>query len=154
MAGVSRRSLITKGALAAAGAMVALPDLVGAAIRATTPSLEPVAPRKPATDTPWLSRPHLAAHVGDTFHVEVEGRGRVAARLARLDDVSCAATTGLQGSAECFTAVFDTGEANPIRQGTYTVRHARMGRFSLFLVPAGTSEQGHACTATINRVRA
>jgi hypothetical protein len=154
----SRRDLITKGALAATGALISVPDILQAAFAKPLPKL-PVkaAPKKPAgtTDTlPWLSRPLLAPRVGQTFHIYWPGRGWVATRLLRVEDVSCAAAAGTVNSPDCFTAVFDSSVALSIPQGTYSVNNAGLGTFTLFLVPGGHAGRRPVYTATVNRVRA
>jgi hypothetical protein len=154
----SRRDLITKGALAATGALVSLPDVLQAAFAKPSPKTTvKTTPQKPGgtTDTlPWLSRPLLAPRVGQVFHVYWPGRGWIATRLLRVEDVSCAAAAGTIGSPDCFTAVFDASVALSLPQGTYSVNNAGLGTFTLFLVPGGKSGRRPLYTATVNRVRA
>lgn len=53
---------------------------------------------------------------------------------------------------ECFTLLF-RGESIALPQGTYTVDHAALGRFALFLVPVGADDNGvQGYLATINRL--
>jgi hypothetical protein len=153
----SRRDLITKGALAATGVLVSLPEILQAAIAKPLPktAAPKVIPKKPVIkDTlPWLSRPLLTPRIGQTFHVFRPGKGWLAVRLIRVEDVACAKVAGTVGSPDCFTAVFDAGATVAIPQGTYSVNNVGMGTFTLFLVPGGKKAQRPVFTATVNRIR-
>jgi hypothetical protein len=71
--------------------------------------------------------------------------------LVEVTDMLPANTTQTQGR-ECFSLLF-RGETIALPQGTYTVEHAALGRFGLFLVPAGTDARGvQGYLATINRL--
>lgn len=50
---------------------------------------------------------------------------------------------------ECFTLVFTSSQ--PLPQGTYSVEHAVLGSFMMFLVPSGT-EETPKMEAVINRL--
>ena len=52
---------------------------------------------------------------------------------------------------ECFVLKF-RGTESLLRQNTYRIEHAVLGRFELFLVPAGKTKQGSYCQAVINRL--
>jgi len=71
--------------------------------------------------------------------------------LTEVTDMMPANTPQAPGR-ECFSLLF-RGEAVALPQGTYTVEHASLGRFALFLVPAGTDARGvQGYLATINRL--
>lgn len=71
--------------------------------------------------------------------------------LTEVTDMMPANTTQAAGR-ECFSLLF-RGEAVALPQGTYTVEHASLGRFALFLVPAGADARGvQGYLATINRL--
>jgi hypothetical protein len=53
---------------------------------------------------------------------------------------------------ECFVLKFRGTET--LRQNTYLVEHAALGRFDLFLGPAGKNKQGVYYEAVINRLNA
>jgi hypothetical protein len=72
--------------------------------------------------------------------------GVVAATLTKVDDLAEAR------GGECFSLLF-RGGSRALPQGTYTVEHPSLGKFPLFLVPAGTDSNGaQGYLATINRL--
>lgn len=69
-------------------------------------------------------------------------------RTLRLVDASSPASGG---SEQVFTLSFTVaGGAFP--QGTYTVDHATMGSFALFVVPSSTDSRAQSCTAVFNNL--
>lgn len=71
--------------------------------------------------------------------------------LTDVTDMVPAKTTPEPGR-ECFALLF-RGESIALPQGTYTVDHAALGRFALFLVPVGEDDNGaQGYLATINRL--
>jgi hypothetical protein len=52
---------------------------------------------------------------------------------------------------EQFSVVFREIEGHRASQGTYTLEHARLGRFELFLVPIDTGKGNVALEAAFNR---
>lgn len=72
--------------------------------------------------------------------------GSVAVTLFQVEDME-APTNG-----ECFSLLF-RGGSEALPQNTYTVEHAALGTFQLFLVPTGADSNGaQGYLATINRV--
>ena len=55
-------------------------------------------------------------------------------------------------SRECFSIVFQGLASLPLRQGTYTVQHATLGTFDLFIVPGAKSASGLHYEAAFNRL--
>ncbi len=75
------------------------------------------------------------------------GFGVVAVTLLKVDDMAP------PKGGECFSLLFRGGGGPALPQGTYTVEHPSLGRFQLFLVPAGTDSNGvQGYLATINRL--
>ena len=77
----------------------------------------------------------LQAAVGSTFTVGAEGR---ALRLARVR-VHAPPIRKPEPRGESFTLVFEATQPMALAQGSHPVRHARLGEFSIFLVPRGAS---------------
>lgn len=77
--------------------------------------------------------------------VEVTGH-----KLAPAD----AALKGAAAAKDCFSLVFVGPKTAPLPQDTYTIAHARIGRFPLFLVPVGSDRNGTRYQAIINRLHA
>jgi len=66
--------------------------------------------------------------------------------LTKVDDLAAAR------GGECFSLLF-RGGGTALRQGTYRIEHAALGKFALFLVPTGTDDNGaQGYLATINRL--
>lgn len=87
----------------------------------------------------WLTYDQFAAHLGETFHVGVEGGSTtVEMVLAEATEGAELGGPGPDGQQRRqFSLVFH-GSATPhLPQGTYLVRHREMGAFALFLVPIG-----------------
>lgn len=47
------------------------------------------------------------------------------------------------GAREAFAVLFRGDSTKPLPQDTYRFEHGRIGRFDLFIVPVGRSDQGH-----------
>jgi len=56
------------------------------------------------------------------------------------------------GTRDCFSIVFRGPNDLPLRQGTYTLEHAKLGTFKLFIVPGQKGWQGTQYGAVINRL--
>ena len=55
-------------------------------------------------------------------------------------------------SRECFSVVFQGPRSLPLRQNTYTIEHARLGKFQLLVVPGDPGKGSLHYGADINRV--
>lgn len=147
--GTSRRDVIRAGALAGAGALLPLDTLL-AAVR---PPLGRKRPPQLGDTLPWLSRPLLQSHLNEIFQVYTPSEGWIGMRLVRVEDVPSAVASGLVGSPDCFTAIFQSPRFANLKQGTYNVHNRATGMFTLFLVPGGETRTGRLHTATINRAQ-
>jgi len=104
-----------------------------------------------------LSRAEFAPHVGSSFGVRTEGSTSWL-RLVAIEDGSAPAgdysnvparfrPKGPATKVDAFALRF-VGPGAGLTQNTYVVEHASLGRFPLFLTPAG--ENGY--TAIFNRI--
>ena len=81
----------------------------------------------------------------------LRGPRTVDVTLVKVSDTFPAKATRAAGQ-ESFTLLFRGGSV-ALPQDTYTVDHAALGTFQLFLVPGGTDENGaQSYVATINRL--
>ena len=55
-------------------------------------------------------------------------------------------------SRDCFSLVFRGPRDLPLRQGTYTLEHSKLGTFKLLVVPGDTDRLGTRYGAIINRL--
>jgi hypothetical protein len=106
-----------------------------------------------------LAQDPLANYTKSTFVQYLNSMFRLSGGIYKPVDVTLTEVTDMQPAntptepgKECFTLLF-RGESIALPQGTYTVDHAALGRFALFLVPAGADANGaQGYLATINRL--
>src|ERR1700682_3226153 len=96
-----------------------------------------------------LSQEAFSSCVGSEFRIAGQDGGRIRAKLIEVHDWRPHLTIqskGLGSKAkvpkECFSVVFLAPPRTQLTQNTYKVDHSKLGKFSLFLVPAGRSGQG------------
>jgi len=89
----------------------------------------------------------FVSYLNSVFQIQT-GSANVEVTLTSVDDMPAP-----QGG-ECFSLLF-VGGSEARSQNTYVVTHPALGTFQLFLVPAGTDENGaQKSVATINRIAA
>jgi len=146
----SRRELLKLGVFAAAAALLpASPLLAGSGPLYRVPVDK-------ENDSALLYRSTFASQLNQPFRIR-QTSGRLTVRsltltLVDVTDVPTAAAAGTEGREDCFTAVFKGAVRSPLGQRTYTVTNPGLGRFELFLVPAGGTRYERLYTATFNRV--
>src|SRR5262245_27464995 len=112
----TRRELLRTGSLAGLAALV--PWSTFAAEKKLTPVVRLPAPRDTGA---FLSRSLFQQQLGYTFAVARSGASSVNLQLVQVADPATAATTGLRGSEDCFSAIFRGPLNTKLAQGTYTV---------------------------------
>ena len=91
---------------------------------------------------------------GQRFRIADHGGRSVNAVLAKVLKQPLPAKSAAvhaQPRLDCFTLVFHSS-APALPSATYQVEHARLGRFSLFLVPGAGSRRGTDYVAVFNRL--
>src|SRR5262245_12150641 len=148
----SRRDLIRLGAAAAVACFV--PEKSSAAARVSRPLVDRARGAFLA-ENPLLTRTVLGGQIDTPFRVDgtAEARGMVL-RLRGVADLPSAESTGHAGDDLCFSAIFGGPARLALRQQTYTLRHATLGTFSVFLVPVGRPGKERSYEATFNRIEA
>ena len=87
----------------------------------------------------------FVSYLNSVFQIQTTS-GNVEVTLTSINDMPAPA------GGECFSLLF-VGGSEERSQNTYVVTHPALGTFSLFLVPAGSDENGaQKSVATINRV--
>ncbi len=129
---LTRRSLLRTGTLATA---------------ATLAGLRPWAAVGAEAAASHLRRSSYARLLGQRFAV-----GPVELRLLSVADVAGAAVdTALAGSDDAFVLTF-SGPLEPVLDArTYTLRHARLGRFDFFLSPVDRPRKDQRYEAVVDR---
>jgi hypothetical protein len=91
----------------------------------------------------------FAAQVNTTFRIQSKTAKPVDVKLIEVKDVGPIPDQRKSGK-ECFSLLF-TGQPL-LRQDTYTIDHAELGKFALLLVPVGKDKKGSYYEAVINRL--
>jgi hypothetical protein len=160
---VTRRNVLTLGALSAASAAVPFNIFAGVA----APQAASSGPGKNEYEN--LSRMTAESFkpwVGSVFDVHPDSSG---AALVILDEVQdppafsksgkgspAAKKTALQALSDskmkAFALRFKSLSGEPLSQGTYVFENGALGRFALFVVPSGDGAEPMYYTALVNRL--
>jgi hypothetical protein len=154
---VSRRSFMKRGGLLVLATGVSL----GSADRifGSETHVEYSDPKEgdsPQTDDTPVAFDYAKAtflpHVGTIFRIYYPNSSKaVTTTLVSISDLGPVPDRTERGR-ECFVLKFRGTET--LRQNTYLIEHAVLGRFDLFLTPAGKNKQGVYHEAVINRLNA
>ena len=154
---MSRRTFIVGlvGGLAATAVGLSGLETLGrrggtAAMRASTGSTAP--PRSLAT----MMLSTFSEHVGQRFRIHLGLLGWMYVRLVEVTDLSAKyspASVGgtLETTEDVFSVVFSGPRSHPLEQDTYSIEHAELGEFELFIVPIGPAEGSPRYEAVFNR---
>lgn len=151
---VSRRSFMKRGSLVflATGISLGSADRIFAD-DANFKYGEPVQDADPAQFN--YAKAAFLPHVSTVFRIFYPDSSKIlATTLVSISDIGPVSDQPEAGR-ESFVLKFRGTEAL-LRQATYRIEHAVLGRFELFLVPAGKNKQGtyYYCQAVINRLNA
>jgi hypothetical protein len=100
----------------------------------------------------------FAPYINSTFRLS---RGKAAtfnATLVAVTDLSAQAQANAQDfkatatQGRCFSLTFRAGERDKVPQGAFTIDHAALGRFVLFVVPGAPAAAGAQYEAVINHL--
>ena len=118
--------------------------------------LKDILPRALAAGPEGLTRSRFAPHVNSAFQVKLGPLQHADVRLVEVADLPAPAGAGsAPGDREGqFSLIFRGPHEPRLAQNTYTVEHAEMGAFALFLVPVGDSADGRHYQAIFNRIGA
>ncbi|TMD98317.1 MAG: hypothetical protein E6I76_04685 [Chloroflexi bacterium] len=146
---LSRRDIL-KGAAATL--------LTGAASMAITPrsgasSSRDAGATTPVTGVDELSRMAFSGAVGSDFEVRIGALQTSTVKLESITDLALPAGVPAPGPGkEGFALLFTGPSKQGFAQGTYTLDHANLGSFPLFLVPVGPVGSSTSYEAVINRL--
>ena len=153
---VSRRGFMKQGSMlvVAAAASLAVADRVLGLDNSaeysgvTQDSLAPE-PGKPAQLS--LTKATFAPYVNTVFRIHPDTSKILKTTLVSVGDIGPVPDKSVTGR-ECFVLRFRGSESLP--QNTYRIEHDTLGRFELFLVPAGKNKRVRYYHAVINRLNA
>jgi len=152
---ISRRKFLRSGTLVALAAAVPLNSAIavlGQKVGVDGGNRIDLSPQEVAADP-------LANYTKATFQQYLNSIFRLSGGIYKPVDVTLLSVSDMlpanapvEPGKECFTLLF-RGESIALPQGTYTVDHASLGRFALFVVPVGADDNGvQGYLATINRL--
>jgi hypothetical protein len=104
--------------------------------------------------TDLLTQATLSAQLNTTFRVAEGSSQVVKIALTEVNDLRTATVkkSAAMTGKECFSLIFVGPSQTPLRQNTYAVEHAALGKFSVLLVPVGHKRQGLIYEAVFNRL--
>jgi hypothetical protein len=144
---VSRRSFMLTGAATAIAGLIPVRPL---GFLLGTAEATPIVG---SSRSLFASSGNFRPHIGTFFIVKTGATKSSALTLTKVEDFRLPGTIAarrLKTSGAGFTLLFDGSQAEAFPQGTYSVRHAKIGTFDLFLAPVG---RGTDVQAVINRIR-
>ncbi|MCA1578045.1 MAG: hypothetical protein LC794_11880 [Acidobacteria bacterium] len=147
---VSRRSFLKRGSLV----FLATGIYSGSADRifAYDPDFKNGEPAQDDDPAPLIyAKATFLPHVSTVFRIFYPNSSKIlTTTLVDVSDIGPVPDRPEAGR-ESFVLKF-RGTETLLRQNTYRIEHAVLGRFELFLVPAGKNKQGSYCLAVINRL--
>ena len=151
---VSRRGFLKRGSLLVLGVGTSL----GFADRAFGSDTYAEYPDSRQEDAPLkgdkpaqfnFTKATFLPYVNTVFRIYPDTSKIVKTTLVSVGDIGPVPDEKAAGR-ECFVLKFRGSE--PLRQHTYRIEHEALGRFDLFLVPAGKTKKGVYYQAVINRL--
>src|SRR4030095_13727936 len=149
---ISRRRFIKSGSLVVLSA--GLPLKVAAELLNRPGALVEAGASGPTTTNgSKLNLSTFSKFVKTDFQLSGPGVATIRARLVEVRDLKSQEKGSVnEKSNECFSTVFVASASAPLGQGTYTVEHSSLGKFSMFLVPSRRSPNGIQYEAVFNRL--
>jgi hypothetical protein len=157
---ISRRKFLKAGSVIALAAGFPLKSALTSGKQPPTPTT--ASPEQTATrgetKTSTTARPAglanyskatFMAQINSVFLIQAKKEKPVQVKLIEVNDVGPIPDRQNPGR-ECFSLVF-SGQPR-LRQDTYTINHAALGKFSLLIVPVGKNKKGAYYEAVINRL--
>lgn len=145
---VSRRSFLKRGSLVFLATGISLGSADRIFAHDTDFKHEPVIDDNPAPFN--YAKATFTPHVASVFRIHYPNSSKVlTTTLVSITDIG-PVPDKKDEARESFVLKFRGTEA--LSQNTYWIEHATLGRFQLFLVPAGQNKQGIYCQAVINRL--
>ncbi|HYW71902.1 MAG TPA: hypothetical protein VE961_12760 [Pyrinomonadaceae bacterium] len=141
---VSRRQFVKAGILAAAVSALPVKTALGQSWkeRDGNPIDNPPPQNDPLAN---YSKAAFVSYLNSVFQIQT-GNGPFDATLTKVDDLTA------PDGGEAFSLLF-VGGSHALKQDTYFLVHPALGVFQLFLVPAGSDQNGaQRYRAVINRI--
>jgi hypothetical protein len=109
-----------------------------------------------AKDIAKLKVDDFSAHLNSGFEIQMPGGKVLPVTLAGAASTEAEIPSDLKGTegqalkarqGGGFTLQFVSPEESRLKQGTYPVKHPKLGTLEIFLVPSGLGPQGHGYSA-------
>jgi hypothetical protein len=151
---VSRRSFMKKASLVILASGVSLGEaksIFGNDSRAKSSNPQNPTPTPKAANTASIvfAKSTFEPYVDTVFRITSNRTTAVKSTLIRVADIGPVPDQKVPGR-ECFVIKFRG--SRPLPQDRYELEHAALGKFELFLVPAGKNRKGFYYQAVINRL--
>jgi hypothetical protein len=151
---VSRRGFMKRGSLLVLAAGVSLGSADRIFGRDTTieypdPTQNDSTPNGTQPAPFNFTKATFAPYVDTVFRIYPDSSKALKITLVKVEDIGPVPDSRTVGY-ECFVLKFRGSQ--PLRQNTYRIEHEILGRFDLFLVPAGKNKKGVYYQAVINRL--
>jgi Domain of unknown function (DUF6916) len=146
----SRRKFLRAGSLVAISAAFPIKSLIAGTRRKSEFALD----HTPLDKRLFFSRESFARQLNTKFSFDHPEIPSATLKLVEVNDLTptesrrSAAATGR----ECFAVLFKGAGNTALRQETYTVSHAALGKFEMFVVPIGHKRDGRYYEAVFNRL--
>ena len=105
-------------------------------------------PNKRSANLANYTKATFAAQINSMFRIQSKQAKPVEVKLIEVKDTG--PIPDQQSGRECFSLLF-IGQPR-LRQDTYAIDHAALGKFTLLLVPVGKDKKGSYYEAVINRL--
>jgi hypothetical protein len=157
---ISRRKFLKAGTLIAFSA--AIPLKASAALLAepndaqtlNTAANFPASKESLRSPISYYKRTTFAPLLNTEFQIHGDPE-KVKVKLVEVGDAAATKTSAERAArtrSESFSLVFKGSASQRLPQNNYTIEHAGIGKFSLFLVPVGRGKKGRHYQAIINRL--
>jgi hypothetical protein len=153
---ISRRKFLRAGTVAAMAAAVPLKSALlaaGQGIRKERDGNPGEGFPVNITNDPlsYYTKSAFSSYLNSIFLLRAGLLGAIEVTLTQVEDTAPGSGASQAGQ-ECFSLLFQNGRGAALPQGTYTVEHAALGSFALFLVPGGHEKGGQSYVAIVNRL--
>ena len=92
-------------------------------------------------DLAQLTQAHFTPHLGTEFQVILPGNHTCALTLQAVEALGGPAQKTNEGKRSGFALIFHGPTSKPLGQNTFTLAHQEIGKFALFLVPVGETNE-------------
>jgi hypothetical protein len=155
---LSRRKFLKAGTLVALAAAIPL-SITGVASgqQKSGPHSSPtrgfpIPPESYRSPVTYFRKSTFSPYLNSTFLIRLDAKQSIELTLVRVADsgITEGRASDEAVGKECFSLLFRGANNRLLKQRLYTIEHGALGKFSLFLAPAGKETRGQFYQAVIN----